>query len=376
MPPGIVVGRSALPSTPLFDRCRYGAADALHAVVHLQVDDRQRLVAQVAQRGGVVLDVLLGDLEIGALAERARESPPRRRPVRHESRADRPGRASPLQFGSSVPDTISRLSASSAVRLAFSAVTRPCRRVACSACAWTTSIGAIVPTSTRIWLSCTSLVGQLERLPRHLDRLRREDVVPVGVPDVRDDVGDRGAQLDVGDVAVDLRDDQLSPLCVDPEVAQQRLGVVERSRSSCTAGCRSALLLFVACRLLLSVAASVAAAPGEVLRQTRVVGERAGSSRRRRPATTAAGWSARSTLWFWLKARGQRRAVEGPRARDAMSCSCGIQALHRDVEVALERELTASSRVMLIVGPSPGHLHGSTVAGVCSAVFAACGSVP
>ena len=41
-----------------------------------------------------------------------------------------------------------------------SAVTSAWRRVACSDCAWTTSIGAIVPTSTRVWLSCTSLLAR------------------------------------------------------------------------------------------------------------------------------------------------------------------------------------------------------------------------
>ena len=60
-----------LPSDAVVRALQLRAADALHAVVHLQVDDRQRLVAQEAQRGVVVLEVLLGDLEVGALAERA-----------------------------------------------------------------------------------------------------------------------------------------------------------------------------------------------------------------------------------------------------------------------------------------------------------------
>ena len=46
------------------------------------------------------------------------------------------------------------------VRRADSAATSAWLRVACSDCAETTSIGAIVPTCTRVWLSCTSLVAR------------------------------------------------------------------------------------------------------------------------------------------------------------------------------------------------------------------------
>ena len=58
--------------------------------------------------------------------------------------------------GSFVPLTISRLSESSAVRIVAVAVVSICWRVASSASACTTSIGAIVPTSTRILLSESS----------------------------------------------------------------------------------------------------------------------------------------------------------------------------------------------------------------------------
>ena len=69
------------------------------------------------------------------------------------------------------------------------------------------------------------LFGEHQRLARHLDRLHREHVIPVRVPHVRDRV-DRGLlQLDVGDVLVDARDEQLLPRGVDPEIAQQRLRV-------------------------------------------------------------------------------------------------------------------------------------------------------
>jgi hypothetical protein len=64
------------------------------------------------------------------------------------------------QFGSSVPLTMRRFSTSSVVRRAVWAVTSAWRRVACSDRACTTSMGAIVPTSTRVWLSCTSLLAR------------------------------------------------------------------------------------------------------------------------------------------------------------------------------------------------------------------------
>lgn len=57
--------------------------------------------------------------------------------------------------GSSVPLTIRRFSASSVVRTDACACTSASRRLACSACAVTMSIGARVPISTRAWLSFT-----------------------------------------------------------------------------------------------------------------------------------------------------------------------------------------------------------------------------
>ena len=57
---------------------------------------------------------------------------------------------------SSVPLTMRRLSASSSLRSVACALTSVCRRVASSACACTTSIGAMVPISTRERLSATS----------------------------------------------------------------------------------------------------------------------------------------------------------------------------------------------------------------------------
>ena len=57
-----------------------------------------------------------------------------------------------VHSGSVVPLTMSRFSAISAVRRVPSAVTSACRCCAACDCACTTSIGAIVPISTFVWL--------------------------------------------------------------------------------------------------------------------------------------------------------------------------------------------------------------------------------
>ena len=69
------------------------------------------------------------------------------------------------------------------------------------------------------------LLGELDRAARDFDRLHGEDIIPVGVPDVRHRVDDRRLQLNFRDVLVQLGDDELLPRVVDPEVAQQRLRV-------------------------------------------------------------------------------------------------------------------------------------------------------
>ena len=129
MPPGIDRRRRWLPSMPDVQRCRYGPPTPWHAVVDLQVHVGQRLVAQVLQRRRVVLDVLPGNLEVGALLERPLDGRLDVDRLGRERRADRSRRASPVQFGSSVPATMRRLSVSSAVRLADSALTSVCRRI-------------------------------------------------------------------------------------------------------------------------------------------------------------------------------------------------------------------------------------------------------
>ena len=101
---------------------------------------------------------------------------------------------------SSVPPTIRRFSASSLVRRVASAVTSACRRVASSACAWTTSIGAMVPISTLARLSCTSFDESSRLRLRRFDVVDPEDEVPVGVADRRFGDGQRRAQVEIGDL--------------------------------------------------------------------------------------------------------------------------------------------------------------------------------
>ena len=74
------------------------------------------------------------------------------------------------------------------------------------------------------------LFGERERLPRDVDRLHREHVVPVRIAHVGDRVDRDLLQLDVGDVLVDAGDEQLLARRIDSEVAQQRLRVLRRPR--------------------------------------------------------------------------------------------------------------------------------------------------
>ena len=91
-------------------------------------------------------------------------------------------------------------------------------------------MGARVPTSTRAWLSSTSLVASCERLLRDFIRLNREDEIPIRVADVRQRVRDRRAQLRLGNFLIDLRDLQLRSNGVGLEVAKQRLAVGRNQR--------------------------------------------------------------------------------------------------------------------------------------------------
>ena len=124
-------------------------------------------------------------LEVGAGRERAAYRGRRRRSAPTSRSAGRPARWSRVHSGSSVPLTISRFSASSAVPARRRCLRhRLAARRPASACACTTSSGASVPTSTRAWLSSTSLRRQRQRPLGHVGRLNRVDQIPVGVADV------------------------------------------------------------------------------------------------------------------------------------------------------------------------------------------------
>jgi hypothetical protein len=100
---------------------------------------------------------------------------------------------------------MSRLSASCAVSAAASAAVSSCSRLAASASAWTTSIGASPPASTRIWLSSTSLRARSGDRFVERDRRRRRDVAgrlrvqrrdETGQARENDDPGARGEMTD------------------------------------------------------------------------------------------------------------------------------------------------------------------------------------
>ena len=64
---------------------------------------------------------------------------------------------------------------------------------------------------------------QRQRLPLHAHGGARVDQVPVGQTDVGQRVDDSLFDVDVGDVPVDARDDQLRAPRIGPKAAQQRL---------------------------------------------------------------------------------------------------------------------------------------------------------
>ena len=135
------------------------------------------------------------------------------------------------QSGSLVPLTMRRLSESSAVRIVAVAVVKVCCRVASSASACTTSIGAIVPTSTRILLSESSFDASASDCFAHVDGLDGKDVVPIRAAHGGQRIRRARLQIQLGVVAADeCRLDLLARL-VDPEAAQQRLRVAEQVAS-------------------------------------------------------------------------------------------------------------------------------------------------
>ena len=111
--------------------------------------------------------------------------------------------------------------------IAASATMTRASLLATSAWAWTMSIGAIVPISTRFWLSS-------QRLPRQLSdsccafRLLIEYRDPGTFRTLRSVCVTMLSDLDVGQVAHLLAECHLLPNRIDLEVAQQRLLKLER----------------------------------------------------------------------------------------------------------------------------------------------------
>ena len=168
------------------------AADALQAVAGRESTAGSALVAQQRSDRSLAASCLRDCARSSARVERAAQRRLRGRSASARSAGRSVGaQLGARQRGSSVPPTISRFSASSrgaGLRLALRH--RPAAASAASASACTTSIGASVPTSTRMRLSSTSLRRELERAPRHLQLVDGVDVVPVGVADVGQRVGD------------------------------------------------------------------------------------------------------------------------------------------------------------------------------------------
>ena len=102
-----------------------------------------------------------------------------------------------------MPLTISRLSASSVVLTDDSACASVCRRVAASDCGLVDVDGRQRPDLDADLVVLDELLGEGERALGHVDGLPGRHEVPVRVADVGQRVGDRGAQLRLGDVPVD-----------------------------------------------------------------------------------------------------------------------------------------------------------------------------
>ena len=206
------------------------AADALQAVAGRDVGGRQPLVAEQPQRQIVGLELPARLREIEARVEGAAQRAVEIDRLRREAPADRPAGAAPA---SADPRRRRRSGASArAPRCgpAASPCASSCSRDATSASACTMSIGASVPTSTRMRLSSSSLRASSSDRRRHLQLVDGVDVVPVGVADVGQRVGDGRPQLQLADVAVDPGDAQLRARRVGAEVAQQRLDEQRRER--------------------------------------------------------------------------------------------------------------------------------------------------
>ena len=184
------------------------------------------------------------------------------------------------------------------------------------------------------------LLGELQRLPLDRHRLHGVDELPVGVADAGQRVGDRLAEVDVGDRAVDPRDRELLARLVDAEPAQQRLRVV---------GGDGAPIARVEAReevgrlppRVVPRDVEGPAAPRHRLRHGRVEQRRVGQDVPAAVELRCRRGGARRRA----EVARQRGAVEGQLLGEVEIEHLRNEALDRDVEVAVEGRATASSTV-------------------------------
>ena len=164
------------------------------------------------------------------------------------------------------------------------------------------------------------LGGQRQRVQRDLFGLDREDEIPVRIAHVGDRPDDRRAQRRLGHLLVDLRDLELRPRGIGPEVAQQRLGECRGQRRVEHRVARGKQV-----RLLLAIVVErdrvAATAPLDVLRDAVVAGERVGAE------NVAAGGLA----------AGERCLAAEPERRDEVRAEGGVERREREIE-CLRRE--------------------------------------
>ena len=308
-----------------------GAAAAVQRVGADEIELRQRLVDQRAE-------LHVGRLEVLPASSRcrcgsgARPGPPPSRSIACGAAVGRSvGTIVARHSSSSVPLTMRRLSASSSLRSVACALTSVCRRVASSAWACTTSIGAIVPISTRERLSADQLRRQVQRRLRRIHRLARVDQFPIGVADLRHRARRRRLEGDLGDVLRDPVRLHQRAVLVDFEVLQQWLDVL-RPEARLIAGIDGRIRRIAGGTLVGEVHRIVAAALPHVLREsTRPV------LRVLRDAV-AAGEEVRVQLHRALVAerRRQVRLVVGEVRRDRQIPCFRRDALARQRQVLVE----------------------------------------
>ena len=237
--------------------------------------------------------------------------------------------------GSSVPLTMKRLSASSAV------------------CSVASADGQRLPPVGRFGLGLDDverreradfdarlvvfdeLVGELQRALGHVNGAAGEHEIPVGVAHVGQRLRDGRAQRLFGNLTVDLRDRKLLPRLIDEQPAQQRLRVGRRQarrerRVEGDEGARGILPVVV---------------PGEAQSCRRTTARSASrrrcrsSSRSTRAGRPAAGRGAAACYraarsWRWRPA-----GMSCVMPAICRSTACGLSRSTDDVEVLLEREL-------------------------------------